>query len=66
MQKFALVWCSENPMLDYREYMLGQLSGAAGQWDVLLPADADFSEQAKGYDGYVISGSEKSVVDDLD
>ena len=66
MQKFALIWCSENPLLDYREYMLDQLSGGAGQWDVLLPADPDFSKQAKGYDGYVISGSEKSVVDDLD
>lgn len=66
MKKFALIWCSENPLLDYRDYMLGQLSGGTEQWEVLSPADPGFLEQAKGYDGYVISGSEKSVVDDLD
>ena len=66
MKKFALIWCSENPLLDYRDYMLGQLSGGTGQWEVLSPAEPDFLEQAKGFDGYVISGSEKSVVDDRD
>ena len=66
MKKFALIWCSDNMLLEYRDYMLGQLSDGTGQWDVLSPADPNFAEQVKDYDGYVISGSEKSVVDDLD
>ena len=66
MKKFALIWCSDNMLLEYRDYMLGQLSDDTGQWDVLSPADPNFAEQVKDYDGYVISGSEKSVVDDLD
>ena len=66
MKKFALIWCSENPLLDYRDYMLGQLSGGTGQWDLLSPIDPDFPEKVRGYGGYVISGSEKSVVDDHD
>lgn len=64
MKKFALIWCSENPLLDYQAHMLEEFRSGTEHWDVLSPADDNFLELAKNYDGYVISGSEKSVVDD--
>ncbi|OJU30866.1 MAG: hypothetical protein BGN89_13870 [Alphaproteobacteria bacterium 64-6] len=40
------------------------LGGPGDQWNVLVPSDEDFLARAADHDGYVISGSLKSVVDD--
>ncbi len=64
MKRYALVWCSENGGLDYREQMVSEFQKESEIWDILTPADPDLIEKALSYDGFVISGSEKSVVDD--
>lgn len=66
MKRHALVWCSEIAALDYRKHMVDQFRREGERWEVLSPGDADFLEKAAGYDGYVVSGSEKSVVDDAE
>lgn len=66
MKRFALVWCSENDALDYRDAMVDEFSNADEHWDILTPADPDLIEKVHQYDGFIISGSEKSVVDDVD
>lgn len=60
MKKFALVNCSNESVKPLGEAFRFADAG----WDVLDPADDDFLERAKHYDGYVISGSVRSVVDD--
>lgn len=40
--------------------------GPGDQWDVFVPTEEDFLARAADHDGYVISGSLKSVVDDAD
>lgn len=64
MKKYALVWCSESTKLDYRHDMLNEFRTEGQDWSILSPGDEAFLEQIKHYDGFVISGSEKSVVDD--
>ncbi len=66
MKRFALVWCSENDALDYRDAMVDAFRKPAEHWDILTPADPDLTDKASRYDGFVISGSEKSVVDEAD
>lgn len=62
MKKYALIWCSQNPRMDYREQMRDAFRSDGQHWDILSPFDESFPEQARGYDGYVVSGSEKSIV----
>lgn len=64
MKRYALVWCSEVASLDYREHMVNQFRQDDEVWDVLTPADPDLIGKATHYDGFIISGSEKSVIDD--
>jgi len=64
MKKFALVWCSELPEAPFQKMLVDTFCQPREQWDILSPADPAFEAQAANYDGYLISGSEKSVVDD--
>jgi GMP synthase (glutamine-hydrolysing) len=65
MKKFALIWCtSQSGRL--QSSLLDTFRSDGQHWDVLSPVDDDFAERALGYDGYVISGSPKSVIDDAD
>lgn len=64
MKRFALVWCSEHLGTTFQHMFLDTFRQPGEQWDILSPADPAFEAQAAGYDGYVLSGSEKSVVDD--
>ncbi|ATE61204.1 glutamine amidotransferase-related protein [Thauera sinica] len=64
MKRFALVSCSERLGEEFQHMLLACFAGEGEQWNVLSPADPDFAEAAAGYDGYVLSGSEKSVMDD--
>lgn len=64
MKKYALIWCSELPGMDYRQHFVDQFRRAGEHWDILSPAAPDFLATATAYDGYVVSGSEKSVIDD--
>lgn len=64
MKKYALVWCSEVPAADFREHLVGEFRQPSEAWDILTPADPDLLEKVGDYDGFIISGSEKSVVDD--
>lgn len=64
MKRYALVWCSEVASLDYREHMVREFSKVSEHWDVLTPADPELLDKVSAYDGFLISGSEKSVVDD--
>ena len=66
MKRYALVWCSEVAAADYREYMVGQFRKGSETWNVLTPSDPDLVAKALEYDGFIISGSEKSVVDDAE
>lgn len=65
MKRFALVWCSERLGAPFQQMFLDTFRQPGEQWDVLSPADPTFEAAAAGYDGYVLSGSEKSVVDDV-
>jgi GMP synthase (glutamine-hydrolysing) len=64
MKKYALVWCSDKAAMDYRERMVDEFRQPDEVWEILTPADPDLVDKAAEYDGFVISGSEKSVVDD--
>ena len=50
--------------MDYREHMIDQFRRQDEHWEVLSPGDPDLLDKAAAYDGYVVSGSEKSVIDD--
>lgn len=63
-KKYALVWCSETPEMDYSAHFVEQFRRKGEHWDVLSPADPKFLERTNGYDGFIVSGSEKSVIDD--
>ena len=65
MKRYALVWCSENNNLDYRELMVEEFRHDSEVWDILTPLDPELISKAQSYDGFIISGSEKSVVDDV-
>lgn len=52
--------------MDYREHMVDQFRQEGEHWEVLSPADPDLLDKAAAYDGYVVSGSEKSVIDDAE
>lgn len=64
MKRFALVWCSEHLASPFQQMFLDTFRQPGEQWDILSPADPAFDTRAAGYDGYILSGSEKSVVDD--
>ncbi len=67
MTKIALIWCDPTPEAAVLKDGLEQAFRSDGQtWDVLSPKDENFGERATGYDGYVISGSPRSVVEDAD
>ena len=60
MKKIAVVCCA-----DKLPGSLMETFGSEGQhWDKLMPDIDGFGAAARGYDGYVISGSPKSVNDD--
>src|SRR5580698_5841438 len=60
MKKIAVVCCA-----DKLPGSLMETFGSEGQhWDNLMPDIDGFVTAARGYDGYVISGSPKSVNDD--
>ncbi|MFB1635342.1 type 1 glutamine amidotransferase [Pseudomonas sp. AP-1] len=60
MKTFALVNCSNESVRPLGDaFRLPDLG-----WEVLDPLQSDFLQQANRYDGYVISGSVHSVVDD--
>ena len=50
--------------MDFREHMVSQFRREGEDWEVLSPGDHGFLDKAGAHDGYVVSGSEKSVVDD--
>lgn len=65
MKQFAVIWCCPVPGTEFLKSRLLQIfSRSSEQWDVLAPNDADFLSRAANYDGYVVSGSPKSVVED--
>jgi len=67
MKKYAVSWCSDVPGDDeLQEKMVSAFGREGERWEVILPAEDDFSDQAVDYSGYVISGSPRSVVDDAD
>jgi GMP synthase (glutamine-hydrolysing) len=65
-KRYALVWCSELLALSDGEKFVEQFRSKGEHWDILSPADPDFLERTNGYDGFIVSGSEKSLVDDCD
>lgn len=64
-KKFAVIWCSEVTPLHYADQMAGIFRREGEQWDIVHPATIDFSQLSIAYDGYVVSGSEKSAVEDV-
>lgn len=60
-KRLALVCCSE----ESRAALTAAFRPDGARWDVLQPADVEFeAARLADYDGYVISGSVLSVVDD--
>ncbi|AJR26789.1 type 1 glutamine amidotransferase [Sphingobium sp. YBL2] len=67
MKKFATIWCSPVPQDDELKPELQNAFGGPGeQWDVLYPDSGDLLPVAANYDGFVIGGSPKSVVEDAE
>mgnify|MGYP001440962589 CR=1 FL=1 len=65
MKKFAIVWCSPVKQDDYLKSELKTAFGLGSeQWDILYPDSGDLRPVAANYDGFVIGGSPKSVVED--
>lgn len=66
MKKFAIVWCVQGTGDDVLQSRMVSEFGKEGEtWDILRPEDADFLERVFDYSGCIISGSPKSVVDDM-
>ncbi len=67
MKKIALIWCSDvsgdEPL---RDSIKQTFHSEGEQWEILSPNEETFLTQALHYDGYVISGSPKSVVEDAE
>ncbi|MBN9426119.1 MAG: gamma-glutamyl-gamma-aminobutyrate hydrolase family protein [Burkholderiales bacterium] len=63
MSKLALIWCAGEAG-GLQRSLLDTFRSDRQHWDVLSPTDDDFLERAAHYDGYVISGSPSSVIDD--
>lgn len=63
-RRYALVWCSEDERIDYRQEMIGAFRLGAENWDVLSPFTDPLERALEKYDAFVISGSEYSVNDD--
>jgi GMP synthase (glutamine-hydrolysing) len=66
MKKLALIWCLSAPEDEPLKTEIIDSFGSENNWDVLSPDDDVFLSKAVGYDGYVISGSPRSVVDDAE
>lgn len=62
-KRFALLWCSEEKRIDYRNEMVDVLKMDDSKWDI-ISAFSDLSQIVDSYDGFVISGSEYSVNND--
>lgn len=60
MKKIALVCCADELPGSLTDTFRSQ----GQRWDTLMADAEDFASSARGYDGYVISGSPRSVVDD--
>lgn len=59
-KKYALVCCSVESL----QPLAAAFHEDPDQWDVLMPGADDFLDRARHYDGYLISGSVLSVVED--
>ncbi len=64
-KQYAVLWCANyKDGVPLKKQMIDALGVQDDVWHILDPMDADFDKQAYGYDGYVISGSARSVSDD--
>ena len=67
MKKIALIWCGDIPGEKSLSESIERALRSDGQrWDILSPNDKDFLARAPHYEGYVISGSPKSVIEDAE
>ncbi len=67
MKKIALIWCSNIPGDEpLRESIKQAFYSEGEQWEFLSPNEEEFLARALHYDGYVISGSPKSVIEDAE
>lgn len=66
MRELALIWCLSTPEDEPIKTAIMESFGPENNWDVLSPDDDAFLSKAGCYDGYVISGSPRSVVDDAE
>lgn len=64
--RLALIWCSQDERIEYRNEMVNAFCLAGEQWDVLNPFKDSLKNTLGRYDGYVIGGSEYSVNDDTE
>lgn len=64
-KKYAVLWCANYKNgAPLKKQMIGALGAQGDVWDILDPMDPHFEQQAYQYDGYVISGSARSVLED--
>lgn len=64
-KQYAVLWCANYKNgVPLKKQMIDALGVQGDVWHILDPMDADFDKQAYGYDGYVISGSARSVSED--
>ncbi|KAH2775473.1 hypothetical protein KXW38_002024, partial [Aspergillus fumigatus] len=66
--RFIAAEGDEPPTAEFKRMKNGimQAFGPDDHWDVLTPDDDDFLDAVGRYDGYVISGSARSVIDDAE
>lgn len=63
-RRYALLWCSRVAEIDYRHLMVDAFRIWGEEWEILDPSDPDLIQKSEAFDGFVISGSELSVVED--
>lgn len=67
MKKFAIIWCAQGHGDDaLQSHMISEFGKEGEVWEVLRPEDENFLERVFDYSGCIISGSPKSVVDDVE
>ncbi|MGD9943960.1 MAG: hypothetical protein AB7L76_14575 [Burkholderiaceae bacterium] len=66
MKKLALIWCSRSASQPLQASLLNVFRSEGQQWETIEPGEDDFVRRRAHYDGYVISGSPRSVIDDAD
>ncbi|WP_127519795.1 type 1 glutamine amidotransferase [Mesorhizobium sp. Z1-4] len=61
-ERYLLVWCSHQTLPDYQKEMLAAFDSGEGAWEIVSLSDPELAEKAVAFDGFVISGSEKSAL----